>query len=54
MNKWDLEGKWDMDEETIIDLRIKGWDVIKTSAKNNTGVEEAFMALGRKMIIPGK
>ena len=53
MNKWDLEGKWDMDEETIIDLRIKGWDVIKTSAKNNTGVEEAFMALGRKMIIPG-
>jgi len=54
INKWDLEGKWDIGEEVITDLRTKGWDVIKTSAKTKQSVDEAFKALGSKMIYQDK
>ncbi|MFA5450612.1 MAG: Rab family GTPase [Dehalococcoidales bacterium] len=50
INKWDLEGKWDIGEEAITDLRTKGWEVMKTSAKTNQCVDEAFKELGSKMI----
>ena len=50
LNKWDLEGKWDIDEVTINELVNKGWDIVKTSAKNGLGVEEAFTKLAAKMI----
>lgn len=50
LNKCDLEGKWDIAETTIADLRQNGWNVIETSAKTGMSVNEAFEALTRKML----
>jgi small GTP-binding protein len=50
LNKWDLEGRWDIDETVIDNLRQNGWEVIKTSAKTCMCVNEAFEALARSMI----
>jgi len=50
LNKWDLDGKWDIDEATIGELIKNGWDVVKTSAKTGLGVEEAFIKLATRMI----
>lgn len=50
LNKWDLEGKWDIAETTITSLCQSDWEVIKTSAKTGMGVNEAFETLARRMI----
>jgi len=50
LNKWDLEGKWDIDEAAIGDLRNSGWYTIKTSAKTGMSVDQAFETLARKLI----
>jgi len=50
LNKWDLEGKWDIAEATIDDLQHSGWEVIKTSAKTGLSVDLAFEMLAKKMI----
>ena len=50
LNKWDLTGKWDIDDKTINDLEENGWDLIKTSAKSGMGVEEAFTNMAKKML----
>lgn len=50
LNKWDLEGKWDIAETAIADLHQSGWEVIKTSAKTGLSVNLAFEILARKMI----
>jgi len=50
INKWDLEGKKDIDKAAIAKLRQKGWEVIKTSAKTSMGVNEAFETLARRIV----
>jgi hypothetical protein len=50
VNKWDLSGKWDIDEDTISSLCAAGRNVIKTSAKTGSGVETAFQELARLMM----
>jgi len=50
LNKWDLEGKWDIAETAINDLHQIGWEVIKTSAKTGLSVNLAFEILAKKMI----
>ncbi|MDD5312412.1 MAG: GTP-binding protein [Dehalococcoidia bacterium] len=50
LNKWDLEGKWDIDEAAIEDLRTNGWYTIKTSAKTGMSVNQAFETLARKLV----
>jgi GTPase SAR1 family protein len=46
LNKIDLTDRWALDkryEETL----AREWDLVRTSAKSGTGVEEAFQRLGR-------
>jgi small GTP-binding protein len=50
INKSDLIDDWEIDERELEALVEKGWHIIRTSAKAGIGVEEAFMALARKMM----
>jgi small GTP-binding protein len=50
MNKWDIADEWEIESTETDDLIQKGWTVIKTSAKNGVGVEEAFQTLGKKIL----
>jgi signal recognition particle receptor subunit beta len=50
LNKWDLQGKWDIDETVIDNLGHDGLEVIRTSAKTGMGVNEAFETLATRMI----
>jgi len=49
-NKTDLIDEWVFDDPEIKALSEKGWAIINTSAKTGKGVEEAFLALTRKML----
>jgi small GTP-binding protein len=50
LNKSDLADEWDLDDGAVAKISEAGWDYMKTSAKTGLGVEEAFLALARKMI----
>lgn len=50
LNKCDLMDEWELDENVMDELSGKNWEVLKTSAKLGTGVEEVFLKLG-KMIL---
>jgi small GTP-binding protein len=51
MNKTDLPpSEWYISEDTIAKLKSSGLEVILTSAKEGTGVEEAFKRLTELMI----
>jgi small GTP-binding protein len=52
LNKADLVSEWAVDEARTDSLRARGWRWFKTSAKEGTGVEEAFVELGRMMTQP--
>ena len=52
INKSDLEYQWEISEEEVQSLTADGRTVIKTSAKNGTGVEEAFLSLTQRMLGP--
>jgi GTPase SAR1 family protein len=50
LNKCDLVEQWMIEESNLQMLANKGWPVLVVSAKENRGVEEAFLSLGRKML----
>jgi small GTP-binding protein len=50
LNKADLVEDWEISDAIVADLQEKGWTVIKGSAKTGEGVEEAFLALAKKML----
>lgn len=50
LNKSDLTAGWEIGEGPLADLREKGWDVIKTSARSGLGVEDAFLILTKKIL----
>lgn len=50
LNKADLTEEWVISEREIEALDLKKWVVIRTSAKNGLGVEEAFTALSEKLL----
>ena len=52
LNKSDLSSQWEVEEGRISALRAENFAVIKTSAKEGAGVEEAFAQLARRMITP--
>lgn len=54
LNKADLHAQWEVGEARIADLTGEGWEIIRTSAKAGTGVEEAFSQLGRRMLTPSR
>ena len=49
-NKCDLAREWEVDEATIASVGARGFQTLKTSAKDGIGVEEAFTALTRLML----
>jgi putative ribosome biogenesis GTPase RsgA len=49
LNKADLVEKWEVDDSAVEDLVAQGWPTFRTSAKTGEGVEEAFLALARRM-----
>ena len=52
LNKADLASQWELDEAAILGLTKRDFVVIKTSAKEGTGVEQAFADLARRMLAP--
>ncbi|MEZ4700682.1 MAG: Rab family GTPase [Rhodothermales bacterium] len=50
VNKIDLPGHWDRRQEDLDALRASGWICVETSAKTGTGVDEAFIALARRLV----
>ena len=50
LNKTDLAGSWDLDDEQFAALEGRGWSLLRTSAKTGEGVEEAFEQLTIKML----
>lgn len=50
VNKADLASQWEFNTEDLKTVSGKEWSVMETSAKNGEGVEEAFMALTKKML----
>src|SRR5215831_9791313 len=47
LNKSDLAHEWEVNDETVNELEGRGWVVMRTSAKEGQGVEEAFLHLAR-------
>jgi small GTP-binding protein len=50
LNKADLSPDWQVTEDDITQLEEQGMQVLKTSAKTNTGVEDAFGRLTEAML----
>ena len=50
LNKSDLIEQWRIEKSNLEMLANKGWPVQVVSAKENEGVEEAFLSLGRRML----
>lgn len=50
INKLDLAAQWEIREDLLDVLRQKGWNILKTSAKNGDDVDQAFMGLARAML----
>ncbi len=50
INKADLAEEWETDERKIESLSERGWAIFRTSAKTGASVEEAFLALGERII----
>ena len=50
INKADLVSDWEITTEDIERLKTNGWRVLKTSAKNDHGVNEAFEELTKLML----
>ncbi len=49
VNKADLSGEWELDDETLQALDER-FTVFKTSALTGVGVEEAFIEISRRML----
>ena len=50
INKLDLMSEWEIKEADISQFSSSGWDVVSTSAKTGVGVEQTFLALGKRLL----
>jgi small GTP-binding protein len=50
VNKADLAGSWEIDDQALARLTGKGWRILKTSAKTGAEVDTAFAELARSML----
>ena len=50
LNKHDLQADWALDAQSIRGLEGEGWTVVRSSAKTDEGVEEAFSLLARMLM----
>lgn len=52
LNKADLTPQWEVTEARLAELTAEKFNVIRTSAKEGAGVEDAFLQLARQLIQP--
>lgn len=52
LNKADLAPQWEVTPARIESLAVRGWKTMQTSAREGSGVEEAFAELARMMTQP--
>ena len=50
-NKVDLRDEWSIAESQLDVLRERGWRVLPTSAKDGTGVEQAFLQIAAAILV---
>lgn len=50
LNKTDCAAEWAIDEDTVASLGQQGWTVIRTSAKQDIGVQQSFETLAMKLM----
>ena len=50
LNKADLVPEWEVDAAQLAQLAVSGWKIVKTSAKDGSGVEDVFAELSRMML----
>ena len=50
LNKSDLTTQWEIDEARMTGLTNENFTVLKTSAREGAGVEEAFTSLAQRML----
>ena len=50
VKKLDLSDNWHIDRENLETLRVDGWQVIETSAKQSENVDLAFRLLAAKLL----
>ena len=50
VNKCDLQDEWEIDEKDIARLKAKDFELIRTSAKTDIGIERCFHRLAEKII----
>ena len=50
VNKCDLESEWSVEDARLEALAQSGWDIRRTSAKEGLNVEDAFLALTKRMV----
>lgn len=50
INKLDVIDDWEINETDLSELSARGWEVVSTSAKSGVGVNEVFLALGKKTL----
>ncbi len=50
VNKADLRAEWEVDDATLAELAVCGWQVELTSAKSGEAVEAAFQKLARMLL----
>lgn len=50
LNKADRTDEWELSPSSIEPLIHRGWKVTQSSARTGTGVDDAFLLLGRQLI----
>jgi hypothetical protein len=50
LNKVDLKHDWEVTKESLLELQARGFLIIQTSAKDGTGIENTFNALGKLLL----
>lgn len=50
INKCDLQDDWEITEQDITQLKTKNFDLVRTSAKTDVGIESCFLKLADKIM----
>ena len=50
LNKADLAEQWEIADADLAPLRGRGWELLRTSARNGEQVEAAFASLAERMV----